>query len=128
MTTYCIHDHSSCHPELNIGPKEPRISIASTLPLDAVTRYNIATLIPIAKHEMWWGGVNHLEKHPTKQMIALFSHTMDILDTKWSLLRTNLKGVYWQVTYCSSPSLYSRTLINTNIDEDSRDGMRWCDL
>lgn len=128
MTTYCIRDHSRHSPELNIGSKVSPISIAATLPFDAVIRYNITTLVPIATHAMWWGGVNYLEKNPTKQMITLFSRTMDILDTKWSLLRTNLKGVYWQVTYCSSPSLYSRTLIDTNIDEDSRDGMRWCDL
>ena len=88
------------------------ISIDQQLRPEDITRWNIPFLSTEKCEEMWWSGVNYLELNTTKYTVTL--PLQDDSGIRRDLMRTNIKGVYWQVTSRIDPLLFYNNLIIAN--------------
>lgn len=90
------------------------ISMEQILTPQDITRWQIPFLSE--SEEMWWDGVKYLELNPTKYRVTLTPAQSDLSGIKRDLIRTNIKGVYWQVAHRYEHLIFYNNLINTNID------------
>ena len=118
ITMSLRHKSSYSHKSRSLQSLIPPLALAhvcitANLPDNIVTQYNVQQLSLNNDNKMWWKGVKFLEEN----LLEWRAHIIDPRggSTSRVLMRTNLKGIYWQqITSLLPEYTYTRTLIDTN--------------